>query len=165
MKNIKLSNLLNLFKVDKNIINKTMSIALEKGGDYCDLYFQNKIANYISLEDKSVNRAHTNINFGVGIRVIKGDQTGYSFTEEISPKSMKSAAQTAANIANGTKRISPFELKIHKAPDYYPIKTQWEHVKIEQKIPILKIINDKIFSLDKRVLNQISCLWMKVIIF
>lgn len=154
MKNIKLSNLLNLFKVDKNIINKTMSIALEKGGDYCDLYFQNKIANYISLEDKSVNRAHTNINFGVGIRVIKGDQTGYSFTEEISPKSMKSAAQTAANIANGTKRISPFELKIHKAPDYYPIKTQWEHVKIEQKIPILKIINDKIFSLDKRVIKS-----------
>lgn len=154
MKNMKLSNLLNLFKVDKNLINKTMSIALEKGGDYCDLYFQNKIANYISLEDKSVNKAHTNIDFGVGIRVIKGDQTGYSFTEEISPKSMESAAQTAANIANGTKKTPPFELKIHNIPDYYPIKTQWEHVNIEQKISILKIINEKIFSLDKRVIKS-----------
>lgn len=154
MKNMKLSNLLNLFEVDNNLINKTMSIALEKGGDYCDLYFQNRTANYISLEDKSVNRAHTNIDFGVGIRVIKGIQTGYSFTEEISPKSMKLAATTATNIANKTKKISPYELKIHKIPDLYPIKTQWEHVNIEQKIPILKTINEKVFSLDKRVIKS-----------
>lgn len=154
MKNIKLKNLFNLFEIDNNLISKTISTALEKGGDYCDLYFQNRTVNYIALEDKSVNRAHTNIDFGVGIRVIKGAQTGYSFTEEISPKSMKLAAQTAANIANETKKISPYELKIHKIPDYYPIKTQWEHVNIEQKIPILKTINEKTFSLDKRVIKS-----------
>ena len=35
-----------------------------------------------SLEDGKVNSAYSNIGFGVGIRVLKGDQTGYAYSEE-----------------------------------------------------------------------------------
>ena len=90
------------------------------------------------MEDKAVNRAYSDIDFGVGIRVLKGDQTGYSFTEEITPKAMKLAAKTAANIANDSKKVDPVQLKLHEHPNYYPIKTQWEQVGIDQKIPYLQ---------------------------
>ncbi|MCK4825832.1 TldD/PmbA family protein, partial [bacterium] len=115
------------------------------------------IVNYIGLEDKAVNRAYSNVDFGVGIRVLKGDQTGYSFTEEITPAAMKLAAKTAANIADTSKKYQPVSLKLHKHPNYYPIETPWEKVSINEKIPYLQKINDKIFSLDSRVIK--SRLW------
>ncbi|RQV96822.1 MAG: TldD/PmbA family protein [Calditrichaeota bacterium] len=144
------------FGVEETMLRDVMSEALSRGGDYCDLFFQHTINNYIGLEDKEVNRAYSNVDFGVGIRVLKGDQTGYSFTEEITPKAMKLAAQTAANIASGSKSVKPVavKLKLHDHPNYYEIRTPWEEVSINQKIPVLQKINDKIFSLDSRVIKS-----------
>lgn len=85
VKNGDLSAYLGLFEVDQDLIRKVMTVALEKGGDYCDLYFEHKISNWVGLQDDQVNRAYSTIDLGVGIRVIEGDQTGYSFTEELSP--------------------------------------------------------------------------------
>ncbi len=145
------------FGVNETMIKDVMNEALSKGGDYCDLYFQHKISNYIGLEDKEVNRAYSNVDFGVGIRVLKGDQTGFSFTEEITPKAMKLAAQTAANIANSSNTLKSAPLKLHKHPNYYPVITLWENVGIDRKIPYLQKINDKIFTLDKRIIK--SSIW------
>ncbi len=155
--NMNLTQYYDHFLVDEKMIRDVMADALSRGGDFCDVYFQHNISNYIGLEDKAVNRAYSNIDFGVGIRVLKGDQTGYSFTEEINPKSMKLAAQTAANIAGSGKSLDPVPLKLHEHANYYPLKTSWEEVNIDQKIPYLQKINDNVFSLDNRVIK--STIW------
>ncbi len=149
----KMSDYFEHFGVDDAIIRQVMSAALEKGGDYCDLFFQHRISNNIGLEDNTVNRAYSNVDFGVGIRVIKKDQTGFSFTEEITPGAMKLAARTAANIANGTAKPLPAGFNPYEAPNYYPVRTLWEDVRIDRKIPYLQKINDKIVSLNKRVIK------------
>jgi TldD protein len=151
--NMTLSDYYNRFGVTDKMIQDVFTEALSRGGDYCDIYFEHKIANYIGLEDKEVNRAYSDVSFGVGIRVLKGDQTGYSFTEEITPTSMKLAAQTAANIANGSKKLGAIEFKPKKPQDYYPIKTAWEDISINQKIPYLQKINDMVFAEDSRVIK------------
>ena len=128
-----LSGYYKMFGVDEALIRRIMSIALGKGGDYCDLYFQNHVIHIIGLEDNIVNNADTGVDFGVGIRVLKGNQTGYCFTEEITPKAMEMAAETAANIAKSGKTVPPQELKLHKTPQYYQIKTPWEEVKPDRE--------------------------------
>jgi TldD protein len=150
---MKLQDYYDHFGINEKAIREVFDQALSRGGDYCDLFFEHNIANYIGLEDKEVNRAYTDVSFGVGIRVLKGDQTGYSFTEEITPNAMKLAAQTAANIANGSKKMGPVELKLKETPNYYPIKNRWEDVSINQKIPYLQQINDKVFAEDSRVIK------------
>ncbi len=152
--NLMLSDFYERFGVTDKIIREVMNEALAKGGDYCDVFFQHTLSNYIGLEDKEVNRAYSNIDFGVGIRVLKGDQTGYTFTEEITLKSMKNAAKTAANIANSSKKVEAVDFYTHAHPNYYAIKTHWEQVSIDKKIPYLQTINDKIFALDKRVIKS-----------
>jgi TldD protein len=141
------------FGVDVRLIQEVMADALSRGGDYCDLYFQHTLGNEISLEDKAVNRAVTYVDYGVGIRVLKGDQTGYSFTEEITPEAMKLAAKTAAAIADASQTVSPVRLAPHATPDYYPIQTSWEDVSIDEKIPYLVALNDKVFALEPRVVK------------
>ncbi|UCE65686.1 MAG: TldD/PmbA family protein [Candidatus Zixiibacteriota bacterium] len=142
------------FGVDEKIILEVMQTALGRGGDYCDVYFQHNIANTVGLEDNAVNRAYANVDFGVGIRVVSGDQTGYSFTEEITPQAMKLAAATAANIANRARTVAPAGLEHKTVPNYYPVKTLWNDVKIDKKIPYLQNINDKVFSKDTRIIKS-----------
>lgn len=148
-----LNDYLKHFGVDQDVLSKIMSIALEKGGDYCDLYFQHAINSYVALEDDAVNRAYTNVDFGMGIRVVEGDQTGYSFTEEITPEAMKKAARTAANIARDASPGSVAKLQHYPTPDYYPIKTKWEDVRVDKRIPALERINKSMHAADKRVIK------------
>ncbi|KAA3635629.1 MAG: TldD/PmbA family protein [Calditrichaeota bacterium] len=141
------------FGVNQEIIRKIMGAALEKGGDYCDLFFQHNISSYVALEDDIVNRAYTNVDFGVGIRVIKGDQTGYSFTEEVTTESMIKAAKTAASIAKGVSSGEIANLGFHPTPDYYPIQTKWEDVSIDKRIPAIQQINKVMHDADNRVIK------------
>ncbi len=142
-----------LFAVDEEIIGRVLAAALERGGDYADLYFEHRVSNWVGLQDKAVNRAYSNIDFGVGIRVLKGDQTGYSFTEELTPEAMVNAAKTAANIASQSKKAGPQQLLVHQPADFYPVEKMWADVGIDQKVPILQSLNAKLIDQDERIIK------------
>ena len=71
------------YGLDDALYQRLMSTALSRGGDYCDLFFQQRTVNSIGLEDGEVNRAFASESLGVGIRVVVGDAAGYAFCEEL----------------------------------------------------------------------------------
>ncbi len=60
----------NGFGVTEADLKKVMAAALEKGGDYADLYFEHTFNNSVSLMDGKVNNCGANIDFGMGVRVL-----------------------------------------------------------------------------------------------
>lgn len=142
------------FEVSTEILQKVIATAMSKGGDYADLFFEHKTSNSLGLEDGKVNRAYSNIDFGVGIRVLKGDQTGFAYSETISLNDMVNAAKMAANIANSTSTFNPLEAVDEKLPsNYYNIANKWDDVSVKDKVPFVQQINDKVFGLDEKVIK------------
>ena len=141
------------FEVSAEMLQKVIATAMSKGGDYADLFFEHKISNNISLEDRKVNRAFSNIDFGVGIRVLKGDQTGFAYSENISMEDMLNTAKMAASIAGdkSTFKAGPITEKVPSG--YYKISKQWEDVSVKDKVPFVQKINDKVFELDEKVIK------------
>jgi TldD protein len=140
------------FGVTEKLITDTLAAALSKGGDYADLFFQHRVTNNMGLEDGAVNRAYANVALGVGVRVVRGDQTGYGFTEELTGDAMRRAALTAAAIADGPARPGPTRMKISaEKANRYPVKVNWSDVRPQQKLAILSSLNDKTFKADERV--------------
>ena len=143
---------LNHFGVSESDLKKVLTAALEKGGDYADLFFEHTYNNYIGLQDGAVNPASSNIDFGVGVRVLSGDQSGYAYVENVTWEEMLTAARTAARIANGSAgkgMVNLTEMPI--VQNYYAIKSPWDEVAVNTKMPYLQKLNDLVFSLDKRV--------------
>ena len=140
------------FGVTEEDIRKVLAAALEKGGDYADLFFEHTYSNHIGLQDGAVNRASSNIDFGMGVRVLCGDQSGYAYVENVTLREMLKAARTAARIATDGNAVPPVRLT-EKRPgeNYYNIASPWDQVSIKNKIPWLQQLNDTVFSLDKRV--------------
>ncbi len=151
-KNAGIAFALNHFGVSEGDLRKVLAAALEKGGDYADLFFEHSYRNNIGLMDGAVNRASSNIDFGMGVRVLSGDQTGYAYVEEVSLEEMLRAARTAARIANKEQKNVPAALTEFKVDhSYYPVKTPWDEIAVKEKTPYLQKLNDKVFSLDNRV--------------
>jgi len=140
------------FGVTEAMLREALASALARGGDYADVFFQHRLSSSLSLEDGAVNRASTSVELGVGVRVVKGDQTGYGFTEDLTLESLKLAAGTAAVIADGPSRPAPERFRVTKdLPERYPVKLRWEDVRPEQKLPILNSLNERAFAADKRL--------------
>ena len=145
--------MLNHFNVSENDLRKVMAVALEKGGDYADLYFQHSFSNSVALQDGAVNRASSNIDYGVGIRVVSGDQQGYAFVENITLDEMLKAARVASRIANGSAKVPPVKIDEKVFKNHYPILNSWEDQSIQEKIPYLQTLNEQIFASDPRVVK------------
>jgi len=139
------------FEVTPEQLQRILTTALEKGADYADLYFEHTQNNTSALEDGKVNSAYSNVKFGVGIRVLKGDQTGYAYSEDVTEEAMIKAAKTAANIANSPGASVPLNINEYQPPNYYPVINSWEETSIKNKIPYLQRMNDQIFAADKRI--------------
>ena len=141
------------FELIPEMISQVIQAAMAKGGDYADLVFEHKTYNSLALEDGKVNRAYSNVDYGVGIRVLKGDQTGFAFSEDLSLDAMLKAAKMAAIIASDSKTFNQPAFTSTEAADYYKIQKKWEDVSIKDKVPFLKAANDKLFALDDKVIK------------
>ncbi|MDR3338965.1 MAG: TldD/PmbA family protein [Candidatus Symbiothrix sp.] len=147
------------FNVNESDLRKVLAVALEKGGDYADLFFEHTFSNSLVLQDGAVNRAGSNIDYGVGIRVVSGDQQGYAFVEDINPNEMMKAARVASRIANGQSKVPSVKTEAKVFKNYYPILHSWEEESIQNKIPYLQQINKRIFELDARVVKVNAALY------
>ena len=88
------------FGVGKEEMTKLLGICLSRGADFADLFFEHRVSSSLAFEDNIVRNAGRGIVQGVGVRVVKDDQVGFAFSEDLSMESMSAAARTAAAIAN-----------------------------------------------------------------
>lgn len=132
------------FGVTEADLKKVMQAALEKGGDYVDLYFEHTFNNSVTLMDGKVNNCSANIDFGMGVRVLSGDQTGYAYVEGVTLDEMLRAARTAARIASSGKATRVAALTEKTLPkSRYAVVESLEDVSVKEKIPYLEKLNEK----------------------
>jgi TldD protein len=95
--------------IDPDTARKLLEAALQKGGDYADLYFEYNASGSYSYDEGILKSAGRAVTMGLGVRVMKGDATGYAYVEDLAMEAMLRAAQTAANIAAAGQRQGPSE--------------------------------------------------------
>lgn len=157
-----LENIFNRFSVDEDVLKKVINKALEKGGDYADLFFEHSFGNSIALRDGEVNRASSHIDYGVGIRVVVGDQTGYAYVENTDLESMLKAATTAASIASSTvSGIKHHVMRIEEKSfeNYYKTSVPWLDVSVADKKEYVQKTSDRIFGLSSLVVKASASLY------
>ncbi len=108
-------------RIDGTICQRILSIALERGGDYADLFFEYRSSASLSFEEGITRNAAKGVSMGVGVRVCKGEATGYAHTEDLSFESMKRAAETASKIADAKSGLSPATLVERILPRRYDL--------------------------------------------
>jgi TldD protein len=144
--------LFEMFGVSAEDLRKITAAALSAGGDYADLYFEHSAANELSLRDGEVNNAGIHTDYGMGVRVLSGERTGYAYTEITTMADMLRAAERASKIASGGIKCDiPLNITKIKNPSYYPITRPWESIAISYRIPYLQKLNELVFIKDNRV--------------
>lgn len=147
---------LNTFGVSREQLRTLTSTALAHGGDYSDLYFEYTTFFNLLLKDGVVSSGGFHTDFGVGIRVLKGEKTGYAYSENTEMADMLKAAKAASAIALGTSGTRTYRAVEDRKKDFYPMKENWRAVEASAFLPFLKKLEEKVFEKDTRVVKVIA---------
>lgn len=108
-------------EVDTGVCRRLLSVALDRGGHYADLFFEYRAVSGFAYEEGILKAASRGVSVGLGVRVVRGDATGYAYTEDLTWESMKRAAETAAQIATGGGAPEPVALTARTLPRRYDL--------------------------------------------
>ncbi|AZR73731.1 peptidase C69 [Anoxybacter fermentans] len=111
--------------LDKELMEKVLKKALEYGGDFAEIFFEDKRTNNIVAEGGVIEKVKSGFDMGVGIRVIYGEKVSYAFTDDLSPKELMEAARSAAAAAKGSgKDVIVIDLTRKSVPNLHPVKIE-----------------------------------------
>ena len=155
-----------IFGVSLPQLNLLLGEALARGGDYSDIYFENTTYGNLTLRDGAVTSGGQHIDFGVGIRVVSNEKTGYAYSESTGMKEMTEAARAAAAIADGAQRVAPVKISGVKGSsdiaDRYPVSSNWRSTGAVRYLPFLEKLDAAVRSRDKRVVKVLAMLSWQV---
>ena len=137
--------------VTPELCRQILETALAHGGEDCELYFQHSAGSSLQLTDGKVSQASTSLDLGMGVRVIQGDQVGYSYSEDLSPTALLNAARIASQIANAGQSMTVQSPNVHGTPNYYPVQTAWDSVDMLTRVQLLRKWEQMAFEADPRV--------------
>jgi len=75
--------------------------ALRRGGDFADVFVEQRHAASVAMEDSRVERVQAGTEQGAGIRVVSGLTTAFAYTDDISEPGLLRAAEAAAAAVRG----------------------------------------------------------------
>ncbi len=116
-----------------------MASALRRGGDFAEVFAEDRVATGISLDDGRIEELSSSMERGAGIRVVVGDTTGYAHTSDLSESGLAAAAEAASAVARQGGGVSrTVGLTERPAPAHQQVLTQPADVPKSDKIEILR---------------------------
>ena len=156
------SSYFDIFQVNAPLLDKLVQEAMASGGNYADLYFENTTYGSLLLRDGAVTSGGLHVDFGVGVRVLSGEKTGYAYAESTAWEDLVACARAAAQIASAPVDVSPYGTRNpsrgepNPAADRYPLEQAWRGVPLSAFLPFLQKLEAEVRRRDNRAVKVMA---------
>ena len=124
--------------VKKELLEEVLYTALEKGGDFAEIFCEHTRSNVLSFVDGKIDKINDNVLSGVGIRVFLGERTVYASTSDISREGLLLCASSVADALSEGKAPISICLNRRSVIDIHPVKIDPVRAELSQKSDILR---------------------------
>lgn len=154
--------------ISKTLALSVLNQALATGADAVELFLEDTVSESISLDNGKVETVGSKQTYGAGLRLMKGLQSVYGFTSDLSKKSLLNLASSLSASFEGTRLISVSSFKANKVKVINKITDHLLDVPAAEKIPFLKDLYEAARSVDERIVrvtDSFACDFTKTVVF
>ena len=140
--------------ISKSLAIEVLNEALATGADYAEIFFEDSNSYMVRVLNNKVEASTSGSLCGVGLRLLKENQSVYGYTNDLSKKGLLKLANSLRNSFNGKRVLTVSKLEMIKAKNRNPVKNSYNDVSKEEKIALVKEGTDAIKALnDKRIVR------------
>ena len=107
--------------IDQDVVQRVLAAGLRTGAEFSEVYVEDKRSSSANLDDGKVEQVTSGRDRGAGIRVVKGETTGYAHTADLSEAGLLAAAEAAAAAASqgggGARIVALTRQPAHRVSD------------------------------------------------
>ncbi|MFN8634823.1 MAG: TldD/PmbA family protein [Chloroflexota bacterium] len=93
--------------LDAALLERTLAEALATGGDFADVFAEDRRMTTFNMEDDQLDRLQLTQDRGVGVRVVSGGVTGYAYADGWDEATLLATARAARDVARGAGPSGP----------------------------------------------------------
>lgn len=124
--------------LDRDGMQQVLKAALAYGGEFAEIFFEDKKTNNIVTEGGVVDKVSTGFELGVGVRVIYRHKVSYAFTDDLSQEALLEAARSAgAAVRNAAKTVTVIDLTKKPVQNLHQIKRDAVNLDKREKVQIM----------------------------
>ena len=90
-----------MVEIEESVVQRVLNGALRTGGDFAELFVEDRRSSSARLDDGRVEELTSGRDRGAGIRVVRGETTGFAHTSDLTEEGLRAAAEAAAAAARG----------------------------------------------------------------
>ncbi|HEU5302828.1 MAG TPA: TldD/PmbA family protein [Acidimicrobiia bacterium] len=124
--------------IDPDILERTLGEALHHGGDFAEVFVEDRRSSNARFDDGRVEELVSGHSRGAGLRVVRGDTTGFAHTADLSEAGLRDAARAAAAAARdsgGSEKVISLE---RRSVDPGAVVIPPESVPKDRKVELLR---------------------------
>ena len=140
-----------VLETDKEMLARVVAKALAKGGEFADVYLENRISRQIVMEESKFKSGLYGISQGAGVRVISGNKTGYAYTDEITEEKLMRAAEVASYVAQNGNSVTPVNISETLRQSFVTVQQPLGEIADEKRIEIIKRADQASKDYDPRI--------------
>lgn len=124
--------------LDKNLVQDVLYAALSMGGDFAEIFVEDRRNTSIEMIQHKVEKALSGRDFGIGIRILKGYNSVYTYTNSSEKSNLIKAAKDAAVALGDIPNNMRFDLVLRKPEIIHPISIRPENVTKADKVALMR---------------------------
>ena len=129
--------------IDRDILERVLSTALKTGADFAEIFASDWRGTGVGLDDGRIEQMSTSRSKGAGIRVIKGETTGFAHTADLSEAGLLAAARAAAEAAShGSGGVRAVSLEAQPRRVVSPVDIDPSTIAKTAKVDLLRRVDD-----------------------
>jgi TldD protein len=128
--------------IEPALLERVLAEALATGGDFADVYAEDRRLTTFSMEDDRLDRLQLTQERGAGVRVVSGAVTGYAYSDGWDEASLLATARAARDVASSaapagqTIRLVAVDTGPHPCP-----RRPAERAPIQERAALLERVN------------------------
>ena len=124
--------------LDTGVLESTLALALRHGGDFAEVFVEDRRSSSGRFDDGRVEELVSSRERGAGIRVVRGETTGFAHTTDLTAEGLALAAEAAAGAARGGGRgVRPAVLVEQRVVRPHEVRVAPDTVEKRRKVELL----------------------------
>jgi TldD protein len=129
--------------IDQDTLTRVLGAATRTGADFAEVFVEDKRSTSAGLDDGRIEQVTSGRDRGAGIRVVKGDTTGFAHTADLSEAGLRAAAEAAAAAASqGGGGVRTVALTRVAATQVNTVEQYPDSIPKASKVELLRRIDD-----------------------
>jgi len=144
-----------IYLVEQQLIKEVLDKAMQRGGDFADIYIEQKRSTAIRCEAGKIEKIQSGVDIGAGVRVISGEATAYAYTNDLSKEGLLNLASIVSHAVSGIQKDINLDFTKVKPLVEFSFEEKPSDVDTDRKVEAVMEADHAARAVDNSLVKQV----------